>query len=134
MSLCVNLQSNRAGCKLLLENWTVFGSTLLLVCCLKGSPLNSILVDSNHVSKYITLKATTHINICKRNPQTKCGFHLHFAGSTYNLRIPLTVADSARAHFNDTNVLSFVCGFHKLFWIPQIQLRIPQFLLFSERF
>ena len=52
--------------------------------------------------KDIILKATTHINICKGNPQTKYGFHLQFADSTYNLRIPLTI-----------------CGFH-------LQLRIPQ--------
>ena len=68
------------------------------------------------------------------NPQTKCGLHLQFADSTYNLRIPLTVADSAKAQFNDTNVLSFVCEFHKLFWISQIQLRIPQIRLFFEQF
>ena len=80
--------------------------------------------------KDINLKATTHMNLCQGNPQTKCGFHLQFADSTYNLRISLTVADSATAHFNDTNVLSFACGFHKLFWIPQIQLRIPQIRLF----
>ena len=84
--------------------------------------------------KDIFLKATTNTNICKGNPQTKCGFHLQLVDSTYNLRIPLTVADSATAQFNDTNVLSFVCGFHKLFWIPQIQLRIPQIRLFFERF
>ena len=71
--------------------------------------------------KDIILKATTYINICKGNPQTKCGFLIQFA-------------DSATAQFNDTNVLSFVCGFHKLFWIPQIQLRIPQIRLFFERF
>ena len=63
-----------------------------------------------------------------------CGFHLHFADSTYILRIPLTVADSATALFNDTNVLSFVCGFHKLFWVPQIQLQISQNCLFFEQF
>ena len=57
---------------------------------------------------------------------TICGFNLHFADSSYNLRILFTVADSAAAQFNDTNVPSFVCGFHKLFYIPQIQLRIPQ--------
>ena len=56
------------------------------------------------------------------------------ADSTYSLRIPLTVADYATAHFNDTNVLSFVCGLHKLFWIPQILLQIPQIRLFLERF
>ena len=84
--------------------------------------------------KGIILKATTHINICELNPQTKCGFHLQFADSTYNLRIPLTVADSATAQLNATNVLSFVCGFHKLFWIPQLQLRILQFHLFSSDF
>ena len=69
-----------------------------------------------------------------RIPLTICGFHLQFADSTYNLRIPLTVADSATAQFNDTNVLSFVCGFHKLFWIPQIQLPFSQIRLFLERF
>ena len=42
--------------------------------------------------------------------------------------------DSATAEFNDTNVLSFVCGFHKLLWIPQIQLRIPQIRLFWSDF
>ena len=63
-----------------------------------------------------------------------CGFHLHFADSTYNLRIRPTVADSATALFNDTNVLSFVCGFHKLFWVPQIQLQISQNCLFFEQF
>ena len=71
--------------------------------------------------KDIILKATTHINISKGNPQTKCGFHLQFA-------------DSATAQYNDTKVLSFVCGFHKLFWIRQIQLRIPQSRLFSSDF
>ena len=50
-----------------------------------------------------------------------CGIHLEFADSTCSLRVPLTVADSATAQFNDTNVLSFVCGFHKLFCVPQIQ-------------
>ena len=45
--------------------------------------------------KDITLKATIHINKYKGNPQTKCGFHLQFADSTYKLRIPLTVADSS---------------------------------------
>ena len=60
-------------------------------------------------------------------PLTICGFHLQFADS-------LTVADSATAQFYDTNVLSIVCGFHKLFWIPQIQLRIPQIRLFLEQF
>ena len=53
-------------------------------------------------SKDIILKTTTHINGCKGNPLTKCGFHIQFADSTYNLRIPLTVADSATAQFNDT--------------------------------
>ena len=64
----------------------------------------------------------------KWNPQTICGFHLQFADSTYNLRIPLTVADSATAYRKYTLVLVSVCGFHKLFWFPQIQLGIPQFL------
>ena len=33
----------------------------------------------------------THILICKKNPQTKCGFHLHFADSPYSLWIPLNL-------------------------------------------
>ena len=65
-----------------------------------------------------------------RIPLTICGFHLQFADSIYKLRIPLTVAVSATAQFNDTNVLIFVRGFHKLSWIPQIMLRIPQIRLF----
>ena len=84
--------------------------------------------------KDINLIATTHINKCKGNPQTKCGSQLQFADSTYNLRIPLTVADSATTQFNYRNVLSVGCGFHKLFWIPQIQLRIPQIRLLSSDF
>ena len=67
-------------------------------------------------------------------PLTIYGFHSQFADSTYNLRIRLTIADSGTAQFNDRNVLSFVCGFHKLFWIPQIQLRIQQIGLFLEQF
>ena len=63
--------------------------------------------------KEIVLKATTHIKICKKIPQTKCRFYLNIEDSTYNLRIPLTVADSATAQFNDTNFLSlFFFGFH----------------------
>ena len=54
--------------------------------------------------------------------------------STFTLRIPLTVAESATAQFNYTNNLLFICGFHKLFWIPQMRLRIPQNCLISERF
>ena len=84
--------------------------------------------------KDIILKATTHINICKGNPPTNCGIHLQFADSTYNLRIPLTVADSATAQFNNSNVFLFVYEFHKLFWIPQIQLRFPQLRLLLSNF
>ena len=52
-------------------------------------------------------------------------FHLQFADSTYSLRIPLTVADSAEAQFNymscymcvdSTNCYRFqkyACGFRK---------------------
>ena len=61
--------------------------------------------------------------MCKGNPQPKCRFHLQIADSTYNLSIPHTVADSATAQFKDANVLSFVYGFHKLFWMPQIMLQ-----------
>ena len=59
---------------------------------------------------------------------------LAFADSTQSLRIPPTVAGSATAQFNYIHVLLFVCGFHKLFWIPQIRLRIPHFRLFPEQF
>ena len=38
----------------------------------------------------------------------------------------------ATAQCNYTTVSSFVCGFLKLFWIPQIQLRIPQVRLFFK--
>ena len=69
-----------------------------------------------------------------RIPFTIWGFHLQFADSTYKLRIPRTVADSATAQFNDTNVLSFVFGFPKLFWIPQILLRFPRIRLFRSNF
>ena len=69
-----------------------------------------------------------------RIPLTLCGFHLQFVDSTYSLRIPLTVADSATSQFNDSNVLSFVCGFHKLFWISQVLSRIPQIRIFLEQF
>ena len=75
-----------------------------------------------------------HIRIRKRNPQTKRGFHLQFADSTYNLQIPLIVADSATAQFNYTQAFLFSCGFHKLFWIPEKRLRIPQFRLFWSDF
>ena len=53
---------------------------------------------------------------------------------SYNLQIRLTVADFATAQLNYTFVLLFVCGFHKLFWIPQIQLRIPHIRLFWSDF
>ena len=43
-----------------------------------------------------------------RIPLTVCGFHLQFADSTYSLRIPLTVTDSATAQFNYTHVSLFV--------------------------
>ena len=69
-----------------------------------------------------------------RNLLTVCGFDLLFADSTYNLRILLTVADSTTAQYNYTHVLLFVCGFHKLFWIPQIQLRTPQIQLPFRKF
>ena len=75
-----------------------------------------------------------------RIPLTICGFHLHVADSTYNLQIPLTlriplrVAESATAHFNYTNVLLFLCAFHKLFRIPQVRLRIQKNRLLLERY
>ena len=84
--------------------------------------------------KDITLKATTHIKIRKGNPQTKCGFHLQFADSTYNLQTPLTVADSATAQFNDTKVSSFDCGVHKLFGFRKISCGFRKFAYFSSNF
>ena len=65
---------------------------------------------------------------------TICGFHLQFADSIYCLRIPLIVKNSATAQFNNTHVLLFASGIHKLFWIPQIRLRIPQIRLFWSDF
>ena len=69
-----------------------------------------------------------------RIPLTVYGFHLQFADSTCNLRISLTAVDSERAQSNYSNVLSFVCGFRKMFWIPQVQLQIPQNCLFWSDF
>ena len=45
----------------------------------------------------MTLNATTNVHVCERNPQTNCGFNSQFEDSLFNLRIPLTVADSATA-------------------------------------
>ena len=71
--------------------------------------------------KHIILKATTHIIICKGNPQTKCGFHLQFADSTYNLRIPqqlnLTIQFFYHLYVDSTKFSGFrkySCGFRKL--------------------
>ena len=69
-----------------------------------------------------------------RIPLTICGFHLQVADSTYTLRILLTTLDSATAHFNYTLVLLLVCGFHKLFRMPQILLWISQICLFWSNF
>ena len=55
-----------------------------------------------------------------RLPLTICKLHLQFADSTYNLRFPLATVHSATAQLNETNVLSFVCGFHQLFWVPLV--------------
>ena len=63
----------------------------------------------------------------KQIPLTICGFHLQFADYTYSCGF-------RNNSTYDTKVLSIVCGFHKLFWIPQIQLRIPQICLFLEQF
>ena len=69
--------------------------------------------------------------------QTKCGFHLQFAYSIKNLRIPFTVCRfrlqlRIQQQLNVVMHMSyyFCCGFHKLIWNPQIQLRIPQIRLF----
>ena len=72
-------------------------------------------------------KQSADSNYSLQIPLTICGFDLQFAD-------PLTVAGSATAQFNFTHVSLFVCGFHKLFWIPHIRLRIPQNCLFLERF
>ena len=49
-----------------------------------------------------------------------CGFRLQIAENTYSLWIPLTTADSRRAYIYLTNILLYICGFQKLFRIPQI--------------
>ena len=77
--------------------------------------------------KDLVFKATTHINICKGNPQTKCGFHLQFADSTYNLRIQLTLRIPQQLNLtiqifyhlsvDSTNCSGFrknSCGFRKM--------------------
>ena len=56
------------------------------------------------------------------------------ADSTYTLRISLTVADSATVQYNYTHVLLFVCGFHKLFWIPQNSCGSRKFVCFWSDF
>ena len=66
-------------------------------------------------SKYIILEATTHINIREVNPQTKCGFHLQVADSTYSLRIPLKCF--------------IIC-----LWIPQTVLNSAYFSSDFERY
>ena len=96
--------------------------------------------------KDIILNATTYIHICngirKQNVDSAynlrisliiCGYHLQFADFTYNLRMPLKVADSATAQFNDTNVLLFVCGFHKIayFWSDFEQNSVISICLWS---
>ena len=65
-------------------------------------------------------KATTYVNICKGNPQTKCGNHLLFADSTYLLRIPqqlnLTIEIIYYLFVDSTNCSGFgnySCGLHK---------------------
>ena len=84
--------------------------------------------------KDITLRANTHKNISKGNPQTKCGFHLQFADSTYNLRIPLTVADSATAQFNDTNVLSLFMDSTNCSGFLKYNCGLSKFTYFSSDF
>ena len=70
----------------------------------------------------------------KWNPRTKCGFHLQFATPLTICGFHLQFADSATAQCRYIHVLLFVCGLHKLFWIPQIQLQILQIRLFLEQF
>ena len=67
-----------------------------------------------------------------RIPYTICRLRLQFGDSAYSLRIPLTLADSATAHFNCTYLLLFVCGFQKLARIPQTLLWIPKIRLALE--
>ena len=61
-----------------------------------------------------------------RIPLTVCGFHLQFADSAYNYG------------FRNSSIQLYtcliICGFHELFWIPQIRLRIPQICLFWSNF
>ena len=50
--------------------------------------------------------------------------NINVKGILKQMRIPLTVADSATSQFNDTNIFSFICGFHKItYWNPKQQRR-----------
>ena len=89
-------------------------------------------MESANISGFRKQNADSTYNL--RIPLAICGFHLQFANSTCSLRIPLTLAESAAAQCNYRFVLLFVCGFHKFFWIPQKQLRIPQICMFLEQF
>ena len=102
--------------------------------CQFRSVFGIVSIPNTDFGNYNFQRYSTHIHICKQNPQKNGGFYLQFANSIYMLRFPLIVAESATAQFNYTIILLFVCGFRKLFWIPQVRLRIPQNCLFSERF
>ena len=67
----------------------------------------------------------------------KCEFHEESVDSICKLRSPFAVADLATAQFYYTHVLLFFWGFHKLFRVRQIPLRLSQnhiFWSFFERF
>ena len=72
----------------------------------KGIPLTNVswiprtnTCNVNLVSTFVFLRTPQQANVAScsgfRSYKSICGFHLHFEDSTYNLRIPLTVAESA---------------------------------------
>ena len=99
---------------------------------MKDIILNAILHIYIYVNGIRKQNADSTYNL--QIPPTFCGFHLQFADSACNLRILLLVAESATAQFIYTNFLLFIWGFHKLFWILPLRLRIPQNRLFLEQF
>ena len=67
-------------------------------------------------------------------PFTVWGFHLQFADSTHSVRIPLTVAVSATAQFNNIHVSLFVCGFHNWSGIRKYGCGFHKFAYFWSNF
>ena len=79
--------------------------------------------SGNHqvFKKYIFKRYTTHTQLSKRNPQTKRGFHLQFADSTYNLWIPLSVANPQQLNLTLQMSYYMLDDFRKLFSISQVR-------------